>query len=185
MAVEHFRVITFLVYLGSWLALAVAAAMGAIPRRKQAGAPRPAMTGHELIGLVLQCVSALPITLSLSEGPLRPQVWELVGALVLAPLAAGVFWWAQRSAPGNVEGVVTSGAFAVVRHPMYAAFLAMLIATGLLASAPLRLAAGVALYLAGTELRVAAEEAGLTARYGGEYEAYRKQTRWRYLPGIR
>jgi protein-S-isoprenylcysteine O-methyltransferase Ste14 len=185
MAVEHFRVITFLVYLASWLALAIAAVMGAIPRRRQGAAPRPAMTGHELIGLVLQCVSALPITLSLSEGPLRPQAWELVGAVVLAPLSAGAFWWAQRSAPGHGEGVVTTGAFAVVRHPMYAAFLAMLMATGLLASAPLRLAAGIALYLAGTELRVAAEEAGLTARFGREYEAYGKRTRSRYLPGIR
>lgn len=40
--------------------------------------------------------------------------------------------------------------------------------------------AGVAVYIAGTELRIALEEAGLSG-----YEDYRQLTRWRYLPGLR
>lgn len=186
MAIEHFRVVTFLVYLASWLALAIAAVLGAMPRRRGAET-RPGMSAPEMGGLALQCVAALPITLSLGDGLLRPTAWEMAGVAVLAPIAAGLFWWARRVAArdAGVGTLVTCGAYSVVRHPMYLAFLAMLVATGLLASGGLRTAAAIALYLAGTELRVAAEEAELAERFGSAYERYRQTARWRYLPGIR
>ena len=68
---------------------------------------------------------------------------------------------------------------------MYLAFLMMLIATGLLVSTGLKLVAPIALYLWGSEMRVASEEAELVAQFPEAYAQYRRRTRWRYLPGLR
>lgn len=114
-------------------------------------------------------------------------MFELAGVIALAPLASALFVWALASArrAGTARILVTRGAYAWVRHPIYLAFLAMLLATGLLASAGLKLAAVTALYVAGTELRIAAEEAELEENFPGEYARYRRTVRWRYLPGLR
>ncbi|MBK5295021.1 MAG: isoprenylcysteine carboxylmethyltransferase family protein [Acidobacteriia bacterium] len=187
MKIELLRVAAFCAYLLSWLVLAVAAVAGAMPgfgRRRQVAV---SITVPVLIGTLLQAGAALVITLTMRDGPLRPSAFELAGALGLSPLAAALFVWALRSAPGDsgAERLATSGAYAWLRHPIYLAFLAMLVATGLLASSGLKLAAAAALYLAGTELRIAFEEAGLAGQFPEEYAQYRLRTRWRYLPGLR
>ena len=186
MSLEHFRVITFLVYLGSWLAVVVGAIAGAIPRRKQAE-EGIAMSPAVAVGTILQVVAVLPITLTLSDGPLRPRMMELVGAFALAPFGAAMYWWALRSAPhGNgARGLATRGAYAVLRHPVYLAFFALVVATGLLASAGWKLVAAIAIYVTGTELRIAQEEAELAGRFPDDYPRYVRATRWRYLPGLR
>ncbi|MEP7367795.1 MAG: isoprenylcysteine carboxylmethyltransferase family protein [Acidobacteriota bacterium] len=186
MAIEHFRVITFLVYLGSWAVLAIGAILGAIPRRRQI-ASAVHMRARAVVGLVLQCASALPISLFLDDGPLRPRVAEMAGGLVFAPVAALLYLWAQRSAPRGEEetSLTTGGAYALMRHPMYAAFLAMLVATGLLASAGWKLAVALALYGVGTELRIAEEEEELASRFPKGHPRYVRATRWRYLWGLR
>ena len=68
---------------------------------------------------------------------------------------------------------------------MYSAFLAMLLATGLVVSARLTLIAAVVLYVAGTELRIASEEGALVKQFPTESEEYCLKTRWRYVPGLR
>ena len=145
------------------------------------------MTAPVITGMLLQSTAALPITLSLSDGPLRPRTFELIGTLALAPLGAALFVWALWSVRSDAEAkrLVTGGAYAWLRHPMYLAFLAMLLATGLLASAGLKLVAATVLYLAGSELRIASEEAELRERFPADYAQYRLKTRWRYLPGLR
>ncbi len=179
----------FCAYLAAWAVFAIGAVVSGLPQiRKQAASPgllriHPARAA----GTLLQIASALAITFFLGSGPLRPERIELIGTLVLAPLAAALFAWAMISASQNagVETLVTRGAYAWVRHPMYLAFLAMLVATGLLASSSLRLAIAVVMYLAGSELRIASEERTLAAKFSSVYEQYRSSTRWRYLPGLR
>ena len=68
---------------------------------------------------------------------------------------------------------------------MYLSFLAMLLATGLLASAGFKLVVATVLYLLGSEMRIASEEAELEEKYPAAYAQYRRKTRWRYLPGLR
>ena len=140
-----------------------------------------------IVGMLLQGTAALPITLSLGDGPLRPRTFELIGTVALAPLGAAVFVWSLRSARRIAEpkSLVTGGAYAWLRHPMYLAFLAMLIATGLLASAGFKLVVATILYVVGSELRIASEEAELAEKYPADYAEYRLKTRWRYLPGLR
>jgi protein-S-isoprenylcysteine O-methyltransferase Ste14 len=175
------------VYLAAWVVFAIAAVAGALPRlRRQAAATR-AITGPALIGTLLQVLAAVAVSRSMGSGPLRPGTYELAGALVLAPLGAAIFVWALRSVPREADGetLVTEGAYAWLRDPIYLAFLAMLVATGLLVSEGVKLILPVLLYVAGSELRIASEEAELAGKFGERYALYRSRTRWRYLPGLR
>lgn len=175
------RTLAFCAYLISWLILAVAAAISAFSRRQTA----LHITMPVMVGTLLQVAGALVIPLSIAKGRLHPGKSELLGVLILAPLAAVLFVWALRSAPADSESLATTGAFAWLRHPIYSAFLAMLLATGLIASLELKMIGAVLLYLAGSELRIAAEEAELDHRFPSAYAGYRRETRWRYLPGLR
>jgi protein-S-isoprenylcysteine O-methyltransferase Ste14 len=182
---EYLRLAAFWVYLGTWVALGVLALVLALPGHRT-GVPIR-ITVPSVAGMLLQAASALPITLSLKEGPLRPGFFEVAATLALAPLTAVLFGWIVLSA-GRDSGpttLVTWGPYAWLRHPMYLAFLAMLVATGLIASAGVKLVAAIALYVLGSELRIAAEEHELEESFPGEYARYRLRTRWRYLPGIR
>ena len=186
---DPLRAAAFCAYLAAWVVFAVGAVVSGLPQiRKQAASPgslriQPATA----VGTLLQIASAMAITFFLGSGPLRPERSELAGALVLAPLAAAVFAWAVISASqrGGAGVLVTRGAYAWIRHPMYLAFLGMLVATGLLASNRIRLAVAVFMYLAGSELRIVTEDRTLAVKFGSEYQQYRLRTRWRYLPGLR
>ena len=187
MPMETLRVAAFCAYLGSWLVLLIAAAAGALPQFRRQNAPAFQMPRPVIGGTFLQVIAALGITLTLGDGPLQPSTLELVAALLLAPLSAAIFVWAQRSAPAFSEQntLVTSGPYHWVRHPIYLAFFAMLLATGFLASGGLKLVVASLLYLAGCEIRIAIEEAHLNNQFPSSYSNYRTQTPWRYLPWIR
>lgn len=185
---DPLRFATFCAYLASWLVLLAAAAVSAIPRRRTRPATPPHLSLRVLAGIALQAASALPITLTLPPGPLRAVSWQLAAVLLLAPVAAVTFVWAILSArrPAGTEALVTTGAYRRLRHPIYFAFFAMLLATGLLTSPPWHLlTAALAMFIAGSELRIGAEEAELLRRFPDAYAAYRRRTRWRYLPGLR
>jgi protein-S-isoprenylcysteine O-methyltransferase Ste14 len=188
MSTDPLRAAAFCSFLFAWLVLAVAAVFGGISRRRQPVATLVNIKVPVVIGTLLQAAGVLTITLSMGKGPLRPGTYELIGVLVLAPLAAALFGWALLSPQKNAqrESLVTTGAYAWMRHPIYAAFLAMLLATALLSSADLKLlVAATVLYLAGSEIRIASEEAELAAKFPAGYSQYRLRTRWRYLPGLR
>jgi protein-S-isoprenylcysteine O-methyltransferase Ste14 len=177
----------YCVYLAAWVVFAIAAVAGALPRLRRQAAETTAVTAQVLIGSLLQALAAFAVTNSMGGGPLRPRTFELAGALVLAPLGAVLFVWALRCVPRYSDGdtLVSRGAYSWVRNPVYLAFLAMLMATGLLTSGGIKLILPVLLYLAGSELRIASEEGKLAEKFPKGYEMYRTRTRWRYLPGIR
>jgi len=81
--------------------------------------------------------------------------------------------------------LVTRGVYAWMRHPIYLAILAMLLATGFLASDGKGLLVAVVIYLAGPELRIASAEEDPARAFRAAYAQYRLRTRWRYLPGLR
>jgi protein-S-isoprenylcysteine O-methyltransferase Ste14 len=176
------RVIAFCIYLAAWVVFAIGAALGAVPALRRRSESTVLITAPTAIGALLQVASAMALTLSMTSGPLRPPPLHLAAVIALAPLGAAVFIWSLGSAH---EGLVTSGAYAFLRHPIYLAFLAMLLATGLLVTTLPKLAFALLIYLAGTEFRIAEEERELAARHGDEYGQYRRRTRFRYLPGLR
>lgn len=166
---------------------AIAAVVGALPRLRRQVAATTAVRAPVLIGSLLQVLAALAVTRAMGSGPLHPGTLELAGALLLAPLGAALFVWALRSVPGDAgaDTLVTGGAYRWLRHPIYLAFLAMLVATGFFVSGGIKLILPVLLYLGGSELRIASEEGELARKFPGSYAEYRRRTRWRYLPGLR
>jgi protein-S-isoprenylcysteine O-methyltransferase Ste14 len=184
MKTDPLRMAAFLAYLLSWVVLAVAALVGALPRLRR-GPSESAVTLYGLLGTVAQACALFAIVLPVGSEPLRPAHGELVGVLLLAPLAAGLFVWAQRSAPASPDGLVTGGAYARLRHPIYLAFFLLLLATGLLVSSRVWMILPIVLYVVGTEMRIAGEEADLARRFPEVFADYQRRTRWRYLPGLR
>ena len=166
---------------------AIAAVVGALPRLRRQPAATTVMRAPVLIGTLLQVLAAVAITAAMGSGPLHPGTFEMAGALLLAPLGAALFVWALRSVPGNADAdtLVTGGAYRWLRHPIYLAFLAMLVATGFVISGGIKLILPVLLYLGGSELRIASEEGELERKFPDGYAQYRRRTRWRYLPGLR
>jgi len=181
------KITAYCVYLLAWVAFAIGAVVGALPRLGRRLAPVTAIAAPQLIGTLLQILAAFAVTRSMGDGPLHPRTFELAGALVLAPLGAALFLWALRSVPRDADAdtLVTEGAYSWLRNPLYLAFLAMLVATGFLISGGVKLILPVLLYLAGSELRIASEERELSEKFPEGYALYRSRTRWRYLPGLR
>ena len=167
------RLFSFLVYLLSWMGVAAGALWSGLPGRERTPAP------HHPVGMLLQLAGVLLITLFLPAGALQPGPGEQAIAAVLAP--AGAVLYLATVAAGRRGGLVTTGPFAVVRHPMYLAFFLLLGATAALAHAAWRTVPALAVYLVGSELRAAHEESALA---GAAYAAYRARTRWRYFPGL-
>jgi protein-S-isoprenylcysteine O-methyltransferase Ste14 len=186
MSLEHLRVAAFCAYLAAWVVFAFGA-ISAIPQIQRRAASSVRLKAPVVIGTLLQIASTLTVTFSMGDGPLRPRPLQLIGVLALAPFAAALFIRAIFSAPRNSgpEILTTHGVYTWIRHPIYLAFLAMLLATGLLLPIGPRLAVAIVIYLAGSELRIASEEEELAERFQAEYEQYRLRTRWRYLPGLR
>ena len=175
------RLAAFVTYLAAWFVIGGAALLNAFLRVRGPAAPL-VMHAPLVIGTLLQFAGFLALTLSMPRDvPLALPVWHLAAVPMLAPLAAILCIWTIRS---QDAGLVTWGAYGVVRHPLYLSFFLMLLATGLLVTTPAMLAGAALLYLAGSELRLASEERELLAAYP-DYAAYQRRTRWRYLPGIR
>lgn len=76
-----------------------------------------------------------------------------------------------------VEGhkLVTSGVYGFVRHPIYTAMLGLLVATGIVLSHWAVVIAAIAIFFAGTYIRIRLEERLLSDAFGSEFEEWRSR----------
>jgi protein-S-isoprenylcysteine O-methyltransferase Ste14 len=80
--------------------------------------------------------------------------------------------------------LVQTGPYAIVRHPIYAALLAMLVATILIVTPWQWAVVSLLIFIAGTEIRVRAEDKLLASRFGEEFRVYRSRVS-AYVPFVR
>jgi protein-S-isoprenylcysteine O-methyltransferase Ste14 len=80
-------------------------------------------------------------------------------------------------APRLIAGhrLVTTGPYAIVRHPIYTGMLGMMVATGLAVSTWLSLSVAMVLGWYGTVLRIRREERLLREAFGDEFEEYARR----------
>ena len=142
------------------------------------------------LGLLLEAV-AVALVLGFRREAAHPAL--AVPGLLLGAAAVALAWsavfhldrqWRLRAVIAENHALITTGPYAVVRHPIYASLFGMLAASALV-NTPWPAAAGaLALFLAGTEIRVRAEEKLLAKAFPEEFERYRKRVP-AYLPSLR
>jgi len=111
---------------------------------------------------------------------------------VAAVLIAGSSVWLALSAVSElgkqwslqarlVEGhqLITSGAYRIVRHPIYTSMLGMLVATGLIYSGWIATLIGIVIFIIGTRIRTNSEERLLKGAFGNEFMTWKNQ-----VPGL-
>jgi protein-S-isoprenylcysteine O-methyltransferase Ste14 len=82
------------------------------------------------------------------------------------------------------HALVRSGPYRIVRHPIYASLLGMLLCTILLMTDWRWAIVSLALYVAGTEIRVRTEDGLLASRFGDEFRTYQRSVP-AYIPFVR
>jgi protein-S-isoprenylcysteine O-methyltransferase Ste14 len=156
---------------------------------------RPSITaiGPTRAGLFLECLAIFIAFACRLPADSAPAWWRIAGGIVCGPIATVLSWTAVRHlgrqfriSAGLYEDheLVTSGPYAIVRHPIYTSLLAMLGCTCFLLTPWQWTVLSLALFIAGTEIRVYTEDGLLASRFGERFLAYRKRVR-AYLPFVR
>ena len=153
-------------------------------------------SARAIVGIVVQMlgfvtVGAGPIDIALA--PLSPTAIEQASTVViLIAFTCGVFAaskrvlgrnWSLVARTRSDHELVTWGPFAYVRHPIYSALFAWLLAMAVAFGHYRGLILGIPLYWIGTTLRILEEEKLLRAQFGPAYDAYAARVK-RFLPGI-
>ena len=145
------------------------------------------------IGLSLECAAFFVAFYFRPPAAQEPGLARLICAMLPGPAAVALAWSAVahlgrqfRITAGLWEDheLVCAGPYAVVRHPIYASMLALLVATLLLFTRWPWVLVSVALFMAGTEIRVHAEERLLASRFPAGFAAYRERVP-AYIPFVR
>jgi len=156
---------------------------------------RPSITvaGPSRIGLLLQTVAyftALAFHVPF-EAPISTA--RAIAAMIPGAVAVWMGWTAVthlgrqfRIQAGLYEDhkLVTTGPYAVVRHPIYSSMLALLLAMVVAMTPPLWMAISLALFIAGTEIRVLTEDGLLRSRFPKQFAEYIRQVP-AYVPFVR
>ncbi len=122
-----------------------------------------------------------------------PPDWQCLLSMLFSILAAVVFAaalrhldleWRIKAVVTHDHQLVTSGPYSIVRHPVFAALVSLLLATTFLTNPLWGTAVCLAVCLYGTEIRVKAEDGLLERRFGAQFAAYRARVP-AYVPFVR
>jgi protein-S-isoprenylcysteine O-methyltransferase Ste14 len=190
-----------------WPALATAAVIlcwfvfaGIFLFRKTAKVPpEQKRDTKSIVGLILQALSYVVVGLfhrasftPISSGSIAVTVSLSLAAMIAAVVSVSIVNAAVKTLGKEwsvtarvVEGhkLATEGPYRVVRHPIYAGLLGMLLATGLVISHWLALIAAIVIYVIGTVIRIRSEERLLREALGPEYESYARSAP-ALIPGL-
>lgn len=172
----------------AWLAFAV---VFAIRKRAPRGRSRTRAPAA-IAGITLQ-VAALALIWGFRRVPPRaplvrgPAAFNMAAAFVclaLAWVSVGLMIWAIRTLGRQwavsariVDGheLITTGPYALVRNPVYVGFFGLAIATGGVFTEGWAILAAVPLFIAGTIVRVRAEERLLRGAFGATFDDYARR----------
>ncbi len=150
------------------------------------------VAGPTRIGLLLETL-AIAVAFFPAPGTPRTSAPAVAAALVFAVAGVLLGWTAVphlgkqfRVHAGlyHDHELVRTGPYAVVRHPIYASLLAMLLCTMVLLTSWPRAVVSLAIFIAGTEIRVRCEDGLLGSRFGEQFAEYRNKVP-AYIPFLR
>ena len=143
-------------------------------------------------GMVLQAISYV-ILMRWRMPPESVGMGRLAVSMLCGPLAVVLAWtavprlgkqWRMNAGLYPDHELVQTGAYSVVRHPIYASMLAIFLGMGLLLARWEALAIGLVLFVTGVEIRIHIEDGLLKSRFGEEFLAYRRRVP-AYVPWVR
>jgi protein-S-isoprenylcysteine O-methyltransferase Ste14 len=148
---------------------------------------RRARWGIVLVAVAYACVWQGPFWIR------SVALWRVPLSIVFLSLAGLLSWtgthalgrqWRIDAGLNADHQLVTWGPYRVVRHPIYTSMLCLLLGMGFLIGLLPLLVLAVAVFVAGTEIRVRVEEQLLASRFGGQFEDYRRRVP-AYIPFLR
>jgi len=154
--------------------------------------PSITVTGPTRVGLLLEA-AAFGLAFLRESGTPRTSTLALLGAGAFGVVGVVLAWrsiqhlgkqFRVHAGLYDDHELVRTGPYAIVRHPIYAALLALLITTMLLLTSWTMALVSLALFVAGTETRIQSEDGLLASRFGAEFAEYRKRV-WAYVPFVR
>lgn len=124
------------------------------------------------------------------RGPART-VMVVVGLLLVVVGVTFNLWgrvalksyWANQIKIFEGQRLLTSGPFAVVRHPLYASLIWIFIGGALIYANPLSLVLVCCVFVPMMYVRARKEDALLLSTFGEQYAGYRKST-WMFFPRV-
>jgi len=153
--------------------------------------PSVAVIGATRIGLLLEA-AAFFVAFSFRE-PSAPAYARVIPAMLLLPIAPVMAFASVRHLGRQFRihaglyqdhELVCTGPYSIVRHPIYSSLMAMLVCTQLLLTRWPWIAVSLAVYIAGTEIRVRTEDRLLGGRFGESFADYRRRVP-AYIPFVR
>jgi protein-S-isoprenylcysteine O-methyltransferase Ste14 len=190
MIVSPLQIVAWVCLGLSWFAWSMAFMK---PRKQAQGQEKVVRAPASRWGIFLNFLGFACIFIFLRPvGYVKP-AWELVLSIVLGPLAALLVWsatrhlgkqWRFEAALSADHELVKSGAYAWIRHPIYASMIGMLLATGFADTWWPLFVAGFVLFVIGIEIRVHAEDRLLEQRFQNEFVEYRSRVK-AYIPFVR
>lgn len=169
----------------AWVVFAVAFAIRkrapAASSRRRAPAAIVGMTFQAAAVALIWSVRRVPLGAPIV--PARPTLSAVAAAAAIAA-AWGSVWlmlwaiktlgrqWAVEARLVDDHQLITNGPYAFVRNPVYVGFFGLSIATGVVVTTPMALIASIALFIAGTIVRVRIEERLLRGAFGPAFDRY-------------
>jgi protein-S-isoprenylcysteine O-methyltransferase Ste14 len=162
-------------------------------RKKAAGQKKAVRARASRWGIIL-----VGVGFALVWSYVRPVGFEksaaaLIASMILGPPSVALTWaatrhlgkqWRYEAALSEDHELIQTGPYRWIRHPIYASMLGIFLATGLAWTWwPMFILALIA-FLAGTEIRVRAEDRLLAERFQEVFTAYRSRVP-AYLPFVR
>jgi protein-S-isoprenylcysteine O-methyltransferase Ste14 len=123
----------------------------------------------------------------------RPADWQVCVSMALLAIAVLLSWTGARALGRHLRfeaalrtdhKLVQTGPYRFIRHPIYASMLCLLLGTGVMIASPLLFVVALAIFIAGTEIRVRTEDRLLAEHFGPDFVAYRRRVH-AYIPMAR
>lgn len=163
------------------------------PGREAKGQKKVVRAPSSRWGIALVTVSFALVWMYVRPVGFQKSTASLVVSMVLGPVSVALAWaaahelgkqWRFEAALSEDHQLIQSGPYRWMRHPIYTSMFGMLMATAAAWTWWPMWVAGAAFFIAGTEIRVAAEERLLAEHFKGTYDAYRSRVR-AWIPFVR
>ena len=142
--------------------------------------------GLVMVSFALACAYVRPVGFEKSTA-------ALIASMILGPPSVALGWaaahhlgkqWRYKAALSQDHELIQTGPYRWLRHPIYASMFGMILAIFAAWTWWPMAVGSVIAFVAGTEIRIRAEERLLAERFGESFSAYRARTST-YIPLLR